>query len=327
MQAGFLETIKVATSDAATRVKLLQRFAGTSKMRDEYSAVDINEMIRDVILQSRPIWKDNPEKDGIKILVHEELKSIKKVLGNEGELRSVLYNIIKNSVEAMPEGGEIIIRTSDNDEKVIIKIQDSGKGMDEDIKSRIFQPFFTTKGFESGRGLGMSGAYSIIKEHSGNIFILQSSPSTGTTIAIELPIYFESKKEIVIEDSSNITESRKAKILWVDDEEMIREIAEEILQLIDYSGSVVASGYEAMEMLSKERFDLVVTDIGMAGMSGWDLADKINSKFDNKIKIAVLTGWGDQISEEKMRKHGVSHVIAKPFRIEQIKNLFNEMLK
>lgn len=322
----FLETIKTATADASARVKLLQRFAGKSKGKDQYKKVNIKNKVEDVILQSRPIWKDNPEKDGFKITISKDIDTELNTKGNEAELRSVLYNIIKNSVEAMPKGGEINISAVHEKDNIVITCKDTGIGMNEDAKSRIFQPFFTTKGFETGRGLGMSGAYSIIKEHGGIIYVHESIIGTGTTIKIELPIFADVLHQIEIKSDEN-TNMVGLNILWVDDDSLIRDIAEEMLEVLEHKGKVVQNGEIALELLKNESFDLVVTDIGMPGMNGWDLADKIREEFNDKIKIIALTGWGDQISDEKRKQHGVSELLSKPFKIEQLKGIINKVMQ
>jgi signal transduction histidine kinase len=322
----FLETIKTAASDASARVKLLQRFAGKAKGKEAYKKVNIKNIIEDVILQSRPIWKDNPEKDGYEITISKNIDVDINIKGDEAELRSVLYNIIKNSVEAMPKGGEINISAVKENNNAVLTCKDSGIGMNEETRSRIFQPFFTTKGFESGRGLGMSGVYSIIKEHGGTIYVKESNIGIGTTIKIKLPISIDNLEQIEIKSSEN-KNMKDLNILWVDDDSLIRDIAEEMLEVLEHKGKIVQNGEKALELLKNESFDLVVTDIGMPGMNGWDLADKIREEFNDKIKIIALTGWGDQISDEKRKQHGVSELLSKPFKIEQLKGIINKVMQ
>jgi len=322
----FLESIKIATTDAATRVKLLQRFAGTSKTREEYFELDINQLIKDVIIQSRPMWKNGPEKKGVTIYLEAIYGDTKNIMGSEGELRSVLYNMIKNSVEAMPNGGTITLSTYSENNHSCIQLNDNGIGMNEETKSRMFQPFFTTKGFESGRGMGMSGAYSIVKEHSGNIYVKETAANKGTTIIIEIPEKekIEKPEELKEQKSSS---GNKLNILWIDDEKAIRDIAIEMIEVLGHSGKVLSTADEAMEIINNEEFDLVLTDIGMPGMNGWELADKIKDIWGNQIKIGVVSGWGDQISSDEMEKHGVSLILAKPFGIDDFENLIGKVIK
>jgi len=319
----YLETIKKVVSDAAVRVQLLQRFAGKSKSRYEYIHVDLNQVVKDVIVQTRPLWKDSVQKEGMVIRFETSYTDIPGILGNEGELRSAVYNLIKNSIEAMPSGGVIKIKTSCKDNNVYLNCIDTGTGMDEETKSRVFQPFFSTKGFETGRGMGMVNAYSIIKEHGGKLEIIKSQPGKGTEIQIILPVSDIQEKAQVIEHKDSNVELT-ANILWVDDDNLIREVAAEMLEVLGHNGDVVGSGEEALIKLNENNYDLVVTDIGMPGMNGWELADKIKELYKGEIKVAVLTGWGDQIDDDEKQRHGVSFIIGKPFKIEQIERLITE---
>jgi len=284
----------------------------------------LNKVIADVIVQARPMWKDEMEAKGHHISIETNYEDIPEILGNDGELRSVFYNVVKNSIEAMPKGGKIIFETGVNENNVFVHIIDTGIGMNEEAKTRLFQPFFTTKGFEAGRGLGMSGAYSIIQEHKGNIKILETAPNQGTTIEILLPhtINDNSLEEDEIKENS----FKNGNILWVDDDEMIREIAGEMLEVLGHNGVIVENGYQALELLDSRKFDLVITDIGMPDMNGWLLAEKIKEKYFGKIKVAVITGWNKQLNDEDKIKYGVDYILLKPIKLANLKSLINNAL-
>ena len=183
----YLQTVKTSAVDASTRVKLIQRFNQNNTEKSDHTTVHINELIAEVITQSRPLWQDLQQKKGLSLSIESNDMPVLKIQGNASELRSALYNLIKNSVEAMAQDGIIRMNASRNDEKVVIEIQDTGVGMDEKTRTKIFQPFFSTKGFEGGRGLGMSNVLSIIKQHQGDIYVKNSEPGKGTTIVIKLP--------------------------------------------------------------------------------------------------------------------------------------------
>jgi PAS domain S-box-containing protein len=322
----YLNTIKNSVNDAAVRVQLLQRFAGKSKSKYEHTLVDLNRIAEDVIYQTRPLWKDKVQKEGIVINFETKFSQIPKLLGNEGELRSALYNLVKNGIEAMPQGGEIRIETWSSGKNIYLKCSDTGIGMDDETKSRVFQPFFSTKGFESGRGMGMVNAYSIIKEHNGKIEVLRSEPGKGTEIQIILPASSNNEKT-ENDDVKAVNEKKSVKLLWVDDDPQIREVAKELLEVIGCEGEIVGSGEDALTKLNKGNYDLVITDIGMPNMNGWELADKIRENYGSKIKIAVLTGWGDLIDEKERESHGVSFVLGKPFTLAQVEKLIDEIIE
>ncbi len=320
----YLNTIKIAAKDAASRIQLLQRFGGKRQAKSQYEPIDLNVLIGDVIIQSRPLWKDSAEKKGLSISVKHKLTDIPKIFGNEGELRSVIYNIIKNAIEAMPKGGKVTLTSGKSEKGVHLIITDNGIGMDEETKARIFQPFYSTKGFELGKGLGMSGAYSIIREHDGDIFIEMTSPGKGTIVKIILP--YTDEKEI-INDDNDIVHKGSLRLLWVDDEDMIRNLASGYIESLGHTGDIASNANEALELLEKKTYDLVITDLGMPGMSGWELADQIKIKYSGKIKVAIITGWGDQVGKEEKDLHNVDYVLGKPIELKEFQKLIWEVIK
>ena len=182
-----LENVQSILLDASQRAQTVQRFAGNSGCHAEQARLNINELVARLVQNSEHLWKDEVEKNGIDLNVKLELGDTRECYGVEGEISAVLLNFLKNSIEAMPDGGEILIQTRAVATGTCIRIRDNGIGMDGRARERAFQPFFTTKGFDQGRGLGMSGAYGIIKEHGGEVSILETAPNQGTTIEIFLP--------------------------------------------------------------------------------------------------------------------------------------------
>ena len=190
--------------------------------------------------------------------------------------------------------------------------------MDEETKLKIFQPFYSTKGFELGRGLGMSGVYSTVKKHDGDIVVKSSKLGKGTTIEMAFPVGQQDEiKNISInnepEDKASLT------ILWVDDDIDIRKSSSKLLKLMGHKCVTANSGNNALEYLSKNHCDIVFTDIGMPEMTGWELADAIRNELGNKIKIVVVSGW--DIEEKVKNKHDVNLTLQKPFAMEQLKKL------
>jgi PAS domain S-box-containing protein len=313
-----LNVIETAALDAAETVRRIQEFTRIRADR-EYSRVNVNKIVEEVKEMSKPRWKDQAQEMGVTIEFITILgKDVPLVKGNPSELREVLTNIIFNSIDAMPKGGTIIFETRCINNEVQIQITDTGAGIPKEIRRRVFDPFFTTKGVVSD-GLGLSIAYSIIKRHDGRIEF-DSEEGKGTSIVISLPVtedIKEEKKEIQKIDvgSSNI--------LVIDDEEMVRNI---LGNLLTQSGHVVfkaSSGKEGLEIFDKGGIDLVFTDIGMPGMSGWEVAKFVKQK-DKDVPVALITGWGIQIDDEKMSESGADLILNKPFKLEQVLDLVRE---
>jgi PAS domain S-box-containing protein len=312
-----LRSIKSTITDAASRVHALQHFTDTNNVEKETTQFQLNTVIEDSIKQSRPLWKDTMEKEGLVINIVRDYGEIPKIDFNKGELKTAIHNLIKNSIEAMPEGGDIIIKTGVGKRKVFMTFSDTGQGMDQKTKSRIFEPFYTTKGFKAGRGLGMSGVYWIMKKYGGSIRVKSSELGKGTTIAMEFPINTGVVKDDDKEHTIKDIVSRR--ILWVDDEDTIRENGCDVLELLGHECNSVNNGKCALQFLKVNPCDIVITDIGMPHMNGWQLADAIRKTIGNKIRIVIVSGW--EIDDNTKNQHGVDFVLQKPFNIESLRSI------
>jgi len=320
---GYLETIKKSASDAASRIQQLQRFAGKRTESLEYQLIDFNSVVDDAIAQTRNLWKDEAQKNGVNIAVNTNYGDDVSVLGNQGNIRSVLYNLIKNSVQAMPDGGTIDIATRREGEKGCLTLTDTGEGMDEETTKKIFEPFFTTKSLKQGSGLGMSGAYSTIQEHNGEIYVKKTEVGKGTTFEIVLPY---AQIETAPEKDKHPEYEGIARVLWVDDEEMIRNLGKMQLERMGHKTDVASGGNEALELLASNEYDLMITDIGMPNMSGWQLAEQIKGQYSG-MKVAVVSGWGNDVKPKQKKQYGVGYVLGKPYKMDQLKGLVGEVLQ
>jgi len=318
-----INTIQTVTNDAATRVQILQRYAGSKQSTSEYNKINLNIVVQEAILQSKTVWKTEPERYGIAIDIKEKYSITPDIFGNDSELRSVIYGLIQNSVEAMPNGGTITFETKDSEEGVYLLISDTGSGINNDILDKIFEPFFTTKSFNIGKGLGLSNAYSIISEHNGTMRVFNTKIGGGTTFEIVLP-YFESNGQQTTKSLKK--EKEIVSIMWVDDDEIIRNIAEDMIADIGHEVITAESGQKALEILQNKKFDILLTDIGMPNMNGWQLIEKINEIGKENMKIAVISGWGAQIPDSQKEEYGVEYVLSKPVKLAQLKKLIDDCM-
>jgi len=320
---GQLQVIETAALDAAETVRRIQEFTRI-RTDKEYSKVDINRIVREIKEMSKPRWKDQSQEMGIHIeLVTRLSDDIPPVLGNPSELREVLTNIVFNSIDALPKGGIISIETRRVNEEVLIQVSDTGIGISADIKRKIFDPFFTTKGVVSD-GLGLSIAYSIITRQGGRIAV-ESKEGEGTTVNIFLPVSLEFKEDEHERKTIAKKEIASSTILVIDDEEMVRNIMKNLLIQSGHRVITAASGQEGLEIFNQGGIDLVFTDIGMPGMSGWEIARHIKSQ-DETVPVALITGWGIQIDDKKMKESGADLVLNKPFKVEALMDLVAEAL-
>jgi signal transduction histidine kinase/ActR/RegA family two-component response regulator len=317
-----LKVIERSSKDGAETVRRIQEFTGVKRDK-EFISVDLNQIIQEVITVTQPRWKDQAQSKGIQIELSTRFGEIPLILGNSSELREVLTNIIFNGVDAMPQGGGFSFSTSHQGDWVEVMIADTGVGMTEAVKKRVFDPFFTTKGVSSS-GLGMSVSYGIIKRHGGEIQI-ESQPGKGTTLIIRLPRGV-GDAPVFKREPSVFPEARQARILVIDDDDSVRDILSQMLKAKGHQVVAASSGEEGIDHFRKENFDLVLTDLGMPKISGWEVGKTIKG-MNRKVPVAMITGWGMELNREKMSENGIDLIISKPFDFNRVLQLVSEALE
>ncbi len=333
IQRGLNIIIKTA-EDGAKTVKRIQDFARQRRAHD-FEPVSIDQILLDVSEVTRPRWKDLAEASNVQISLDVQIRSKSKVMGDESELREVLVNMVFNAVDAMPSGGTLTLAAEDVGDTVVVSVGDTGTGMAPDVKSRIFDPFFTTKG-KAGMGLGLAVSFGIIRRHEGSVAV-ESELGAGTKFKISLPKAkvaedavaptVEVEKPYVSASQPSVPrtfDKNQPKILVVDDEEAVRELLRDLLENSGCRVYMAQGGREAIGLFEAHEFDGVFTDVGMPGMSGWELSHAIRQR-NETIPIAVITGWGEAVGSDEQKKARVDWVVTKPFRAERIGELADEI--
>ncbi len=250
------------------------------------------------------------------------VKEVAAVLCNTTEIREVLINIINNALDAMPGGGRISFSTWDMSGKVYIAVSDTGEGMSEAIKKNVFDPFFTTK-LAVGTGLGMSMAYGILTKHSGKINV-ESEVGKGTTFTLELPATRNTVAPIALASYRPDTNSRSLSILVVDDEVNICELLNEYLSNCGHRVKMVDNGAAAIDITERERFDLVLCDMAMPKVSGYDVVKTLNRR-DRTPKIGMMTGWDGKLISKDDKDVNIDFILKKPFEFNVLAKYINEL--
>jgi signal transduction histidine kinase/CheY-like chemotaxis protein len=307
--------IAQAAMDGADTVKRLLAF---SRPHDDTPAqpVDVTTLLRDVAKLTAPRWRDAAQAQGRPIALHVECEQVVFVQGWPESLREALTNLVFNAVDALPRGGTIRLVARDEAPSVVLEVIDDGVGMSAEVQARVFEPFFTTKG-ERGTGLGLAMVFGIVERHGGQIAV-QSAPGRGTTVRLTLPAAGATASEAPAPPSPRAGPRR---ILAVDDEPAITRMVAAMLEPDGHTVVTASSGEEALARLAAEPFDVVLSDIGMgAGMNGWDLAARVHASHPG-IAFALATGWGAQIEPAEAEAAGVAAVIAKPYRLDDLRRL------
>jgi signal transduction histidine kinase/ActR/RegA family two-component response regulator len=318
-----LRSIERSSKDGAETIRRIQEFTGIRRDK-EFSPIVINELVREVTVMTEPRWKDQAQSRGIQIDLRTQFEETPPILGNPSELREVLTNIIFNAIDAMPEGGTLSLSTHHPAEDWIeIRIADTGIGMTDEVKRRVFDPFFTTKGVTNS-GLGMSVSYGIIKRYGGEILV-ESELGRGTTFAIHLPTGYPAEAS----ETERLAAARDvppARILVIEDDASVQDILRRMLKAKGHQVVVASDGEEGIRQFRADPFDLVLTDRGMPKLSGWEVG-KILKSIDPGAPIAMITGWGVELQEEKTKESGIDLIVSKPFNFEQIAQVVSQAME
>lgn len=260
---------------------------------------------------------------------------------DEVQLSRVISNLVINAVQAMPEGGTIKITVKNVDVKAkeglplqegkyaFIEIKDQGVGIPEENLGKIFDPFYTTK--KEGSGLGLAVVYSIIKHHGGYIGV-SSKINEGTTFQIYLPSV-DIKLSSIVEKAGdeNFMKKGKAKILVMDDEEIVRDVAKELLSHLGYEAVLCKEGREAFEVYkdAKEKgepFNAVIMDLTVPGGMGGKELMTLLLQYDPQVKAIVSSGYSSDPVMAMYKDFGFVGVIRKPFKLQELSELLYQIL-
>ena len=316
-----LEIIQTAAEDAAATVRRIQTFARKMPAR-EFEMLNVCTLLNDAIEITRTRWENEARLRGLAYEVRLEASEERNTQGCASELREVFVNLIVNALDAMPEGGTLLIRCAREGDRLRLRFADSGPGMPEDIQQKIFEPFFTTKGAQ-GTGLGLSVSYSIIERHEGSIAV-SSEPGTGAVFTIDLPACESgsSGTDGPAEPDARLT---PLSILVIDDEPSVRETLAAMLEAMDHGVHSANGGHEALQKLAGGNFDLVFTDLAMPEMDGWETAREIRKRWP-EINIVLVTGYGLGTVSPEGEHDLVNGIIGKPFDFAQVSEAIRNVM-
>lgn len=305
-----LEIIQRTAQDGAEVVRRVQRFSRVQPVSDAV-AVDLNQLVQEVVELTRPRWQDEAQLRGSRIEVAVEAGVIGAAAGEPAPLREVLMNLLLNAADAISQAGRITLKTWARDDRVYCSITDTGGGMPEEVRRRALEPFFTTKG-PKATGLGLSVAYGTVQRYGGTLTV-ESAEGQGTTVEVSLPTASAAAAVAKKPTGPRAEPALPLRILVIDDELQVRATLAEMLEEQGHSVTQAPGGREGLSYLeaNPELVDVVVSDLGMPDMTGWDVARAIQSRWP-KLPMGLITGWGEtEITREERSR--VNFVITKPF--------------
>lgn len=326
----YLETIQRSVEDVSHTVARMKDFYRQREPQLALMPVKVNQLIQQVIELTRARWSDMAMQRGTVIDVRTECAvDLPPVMGIESEIREALTNLILNAVDAMPNGGSLVLRTkvtqgrSDPENRYVqIEVADSGVGMDEETRRRCLEPFFTTKG-ERGTGLGLAMVYGVARRHGAEIDI-ESAPGAGTTFIMTFPAPLPAAAgPAQTMPTSAPAQRQRLRLLLVDDDPLLLKSLRDILESEGHVIVTANDGREGIDMFrsSAERggsFNAVITDLGMPHVDGRKVAAAVKEAAPD-MPVILLTGWGQRlISEDDIPVH-VDCVLSKPPRLRDLR--------
>ncbi|RMG59314.1 MAG: PAS domain S-box protein, partial [Deltaproteobacteria bacterium] len=337
--------MKISDEDAIKELSIIENAAlrGTStveKLKSFYrkepgkmSPVNLNDVIREAAEITSPRWKNIAESRGIRFDLELKLdNNLKKIEGNYGELKDAFINLFINAIDAMPEGGTIRVVTSNVFDSVRVVFSDTGVGMDDEVKVRAFEPFFSTKG-EKGTGLGLSTVYGIVTRHGGSLE-METEKGKGTSFTLTFPIMRKSdSEEAGREESPKPPPSLSGVTVYLfEDEEDIRASLETLMR--ERGARVFSFGdpekgiQEVTSLMGKDGEKgkrVVITDLGMPGLNGFEVTRRIKEK-NGSVPVVMLTGWGTFVEPSHAKTQGVDRVVSKPVKMDDLLAAVGDLL-
>jgi signal transduction histidine kinase len=320
-----IQKIDEATQRSGDLVRQLLTFSRRQVV--EMKVLDLNDLLTNLDKMLRRVIGEDIE------LVNKTAEGLRKVKADPGQIEQVIVNLTVNARDAMPDGGKLVFETAnvELDQEyarrhiqvtpgpyVVLSVSDTGKGMIPEVRQHIFEPFFTTKEAGKGTGLGLFMVYGIVQKCGGHI-IVESEPGVGSTFKV----YFPQADEQMEAPRGELLEKRLPRggetVLVVEDDKDLRSLMAQALKQQGYKALEATNGEEGLLLFDKYRqeINLVVTDIVMPVMSGFELTDLL-MPLCGQMKVLYISGYPDNPALQKRNLNPETNFIPKPFSLEDL---------
>jgi nitrogen-specific signal transduction histidine kinase/ActR/RegA family two-component response regulator len=346
-----LQAIHCAVEDVSSTVARMKDFYRQREPQFAPLPVQLDRVLEQVIDLTRARWQDMPQERGLVISLETQIaEDLPPVLGEAGEIRDALTNLVLNAVDAMPEGGKLTLhayavadRSWEPSEfakhqeprrlgasrppvQVRVDVRDTGIGMTDDVRQRCMEPFFTTKG-ERGTGLGLAMVYGIVQRHGARMEI-ESVPRVGTAMSLIFPATAAVRAPAQPQNLSPRPDF-SLRILVVDDDERVLSAMRRILEADGHSVSVARGGQSGIDTFVEaiqrgDPFSCVITDLGMPHVDGRKVAAAVKAS-SACTPVLLVTGWGHCMSAQSDHPAHVDRLLNKPTRVEELRRALAEL--
>lgn len=318
-----LAAIEQAAQEAETLIRkvfLLGRHPEEAPARALFRA---DALVSEAVSILEGKWKIEAARRGIRYSVRKAAEPV-ETTGVQSDLRTALINLLANAIDAMPSGGAVDIGVFRTGDSVTFFVEDAGPGVPEDLREKIFEPFFTTKA-PHGTGLGLAIVKRVAAAHGGTASCLpRGDGAGGTRFELTIPLLREGAPDAAPPVSSPDEEALPAwEILLVDDDEPVREAMANILRHLGQRVDLFSNGLEAVAAFERKRYPVVVSDIGMTPINGFEVARRVR-EIAPETTIVLVSGW--TMEKEELRKQSaVDHFLPKPFRIHDVREILRKI--
>jgi PAS domain S-box-containing protein len=303
-----LRVINQGAADSVETVRRLQDYSRPARVRGP-EGVQLRDVLEQLLALTRPQWDNEAARRGIRYEIDLKAEPAPMILAVASEIREALLNILENALAAMPGGGRLTLHVRGEDDRAVVSIVDTGRGMSPEVQRLAFEPFFTTRASEGGSGLGLSLAQEIIHRYRGSITV-SSREGEGTTFTLSFPAISAEAVRL----PAFLPSLEPLRVLAVEDEPEVLDVVRAMLVAAGHTVVSAASGREALELFEHEPVDVVVTDLGMPGMTGLALAQELKRR--RPVPVVLLTGWADELESEATPHIDV--LMAKPITRERL---------
>ncbi len=326
------EKLKIIEKQVQSGVKLTRQLLGYARQgRYEVKPINLNQLVQ----ETSETFSRTRKEITIQLKLSEGVYTIE---ADQGQIEQVLLNLYVNAADAMPVGGDLILKTVNTTHEdikgkvydprsgnyVLLTVTDTGVGMDKKTRKRIFEPFFTTKEMGRGTGLGLASVYGIIKGHGGYIAV-ESKKGRGTSFSIYLPATEKKVRKTVKTSDPFIKET--GAVLLVDDEEVVLKVGQELLEAIGYRVLTAKDGKDAIRVYkeNRDKIDIVLLDMVMPNMGGGETYDRLK-EINPNIKVVLLSGYTIEGEATNILKRGCNGFIQKPFNMSKLSKKIEKIL-
>jgi signal transduction histidine kinase/CheY-like chemotaxis protein len=310
-----LTVIRDVAVEASATVRRLQEFV-SRQPQVAFGPVGLPAVIAEAVEMTAPRWRDEAQRRGIVVTVAQDLEPLPPVEGNGFELRDAIVRLILNAVTAMPQGGSLTIRAaSDESGWVVVEVRDTGVGMAEEVRRRVVE---RARNLRPGRGSGhgLEHVADIVERHGGSL-VIESEPGRGTTARMRL---HASRFQIIPPSEGTggraLPPEQAARVLLVDDDPRLVAVLSDMLRSEGHAVTTATNGEEALGLFDPALHNVVITDLGMPRMNGWEVAERVKTRSPTTA-VFILTGWGESVSAHESSQF-VDRVIAKPVSAESL---------